>query len=185
MKKLIIGGAKSGKSDFGLEFANNYAKHNNLNKIYLATAENLTTTQQLGKIDAEMRQKIALHKRSRDKLWHTIEEPMEITNVLEKLENANNLILLDCITMWLSNVILSTKVLDEKTIDFQRDKLTNYLKTTTVPITIITNEVGMSIVGASKLTRLFQLKQGQINKKLATIATEVNLIVAGCNLVIK
>ena len=142
-KKLIFitGGCRSGKSRYALDYANQHFSK----KIYLATCEAL---------DEEMAQRIEHHKKMRGPEWHTIEEPVEIVDKIRQYGDKVEVILLDCITLWLSNLL--TKGNDDLKIKDGINRLMEILKQTSTSLIVVSNEVGMGIVPADSLSRQFR-----------------------------
>ena len=168
MKHLILGGARSGKSRFAEELA--LASDKRL--IYIATAQGL---------DDEMQQRISHHQHQREKRWQTIEEPITLAATLAQYADKNTCILVDCLTLWLTNVLLAGEII------FQRE-YTALLKT--VPelagdIIFVSNEVGMGIVAADPLSRRFVDEAGRLHQALAKISDRTTLVVAGLPLSLK
>ncbi len=168
MKHLILGGARSGKSRFAEELA--LASDKRL--IYIATAQGL---------DDEMQQRISHHQHQRETRWQTIEEPITLAATLAQYADKNTCILVDCLTLWLTNVLLAGEII------FQRE-YTALLKT--VPelagdIIFVSNEVGMGIVAADPLSRLFVDEAGRLHQALAKISDRTTLVVAGLPLSLK
>jgi adenosylcobinamide kinase/adenosylcobinamide-phosphate guanylyltransferase len=168
MKYLILGGARSGKSRFAEELA--LASDKRL--IYIATAQGL---------DDEMQQRISHHQQQREKRWQTIEEPTTLAATLAQYADKNTCILVDCLTLWLTNVLLAGEII------FQRE-YTALLKT--VPelagdIIFVSNEVGMGIVAADPLSRRFVDEAGRLHQALAKISDRTTLVVAGLPLSLK
>jgi adenosylcobinamide kinase/adenosylcobinamide-phosphate guanylyltransferase len=175
---FIIGGARSGKSSFALKEASGVKG----GKLYIATAEAL---------DDEMRDRVEKHKVERGKEWDTREEQVSISEVLVSIKDKYACILLDCLTLWLSNVLLLSQtaepghLLPEESIQKFIDTL-NRLKDVKGPVLIIvSNEVGMGIVPENRLARQFRDLAGTLNQKVAEIADEVCLVVAGIPIKIK
>ena len=163
---LVLGGGASGKSSWAEAFTLSQAK-----KVhYVATAQ-IT--------DIEMEKKIALHKKRRGREWDSIEEPLELCDCLNNLPNKKP-ILVDCATMWLSNLFLAKRDIEDET-----SKFCQFLLQSNKKVIIVSNEVGLSIIPHTKLGREFQVAQGILNQKLAKIATNVVLIVAGYPKMIK
>ena len=141
MKKItfILGGARSGKSSYVLELARKYKK-----VAFIATCQAL---------DKEMAKRIKLHKESRPKDWDTFEEPKEIEATLKKLTNKYDCIVIDCLTLLVSNLFLSG--LNKKTIEKKISKLMAVLKKVNCRAIVVSNEVGMGIVPDNKIARDF------------------------------
>ena len=161
---LILGGARSGKSRFAEKLAHG-TKH------YVATAQ---------AFDDEMFERIAAHKKQRGDGWLTHEVPFDLVNQLRKLDDAKNFILVDCLTLWLSNLLLNDADCSELVYD-----LVAHLKVTKAHVVIVSNEVGLGIVPDNKLGRMFRDIQGIANQGVATIADHVVFMVAGLPMVLK
>ncbi len=172
MKKLIFitGGARSGKSRFAL----NYANRNFSEKLYLATSEIL---------DQEMAKRVENHKKMRGPEWKTLEEPLHIADQINKYGDKVEVILLDCITLWLSNLL--TRGIGEEDIINEIDRLINSLRGNQTSFIIVSNEVGMGIVPAEPIGRRFRDLQGMTNQKIAQIADIVILMVSGIPIFLK
>lgn len=162
---LILGGARSGKSKYAEELA-----ANNKNKIYIATSESL---------DREMETRINAHKTRRGPDWQTIESPIEIAKIIKNSDHEST-ILIDCMTIWLSNLMLA-----EKDTAYEIEKLLETLQQTKNHIIMVSNEVGLSIVPENALARRFRDEQGRLNQALAKTATNVVFIAAGLPLILK
>lgn len=164
---LIIGGASSGKSNFGEQFV----KQSCDRPIYLATAQ---------AFDDEMGDKIARHKADREGAgWRTIEVPLEVAAALSELDPGET-VLLDCATMWLSNVMLA-----ERNVDQETDALIDALANAGPRIVVVSNEVGLGIVPDNAMARAFRIAQGGFNAKLAARADLVVNVIAGLPQVLK
>ena len=171
MKKItfILGGARSGKSTYALELARKYKK-----VAFIATCEAL---------DKEMAKRIRLHKESRPRHWDTFEEPKEIEATLKKLTNKYDCIVIDCLTLLVSNLFLSG--LNKKTIEEKISKLIAALKKVNCRVMLVSNEVGMGIVPDNKMARDFRDVAGRANQIVAAEANEVFFMTAGLPLKIK
>ncbi|MEM6375437.1 MAG: bifunctional adenosylcobinamide kinase/adenosylcobinamide-phosphate guanylyltransferase [Pseudomonadota bacterium] len=165
-QSLILGGAASGKS----VFAETLVKQSGRPMIYLATAQ---------AFDDEMRAKLERHKNQRGPGWRTIEEPRDIGRVLATI-GGDTAVLLDCVTMWLSNQMLAEADLDEA-----EASLMAGLALCAAPIVMVSNEVGLSVVPENALARRFREAQGRLNQKLAAHAALVVNVVAGLPQVLK
>ncbi len=165
---LVLGAARSGKSSRAQQMAETQTR-----PLYLATAETL---------DPEMAERVAAHRKSRGERWLCVEEPLDIHAVIANPPTEADVILLDCITLWLSN-ILHKEGLDA--LPGRRTALLNALRETTVPVVLVSNEVGMGIVPDNKLGRQFRDAAGWLNQDLAAAADLVLLVVAGIPLAIK
>ncbi len=172
---LITGGARSGKSTF----AERYAADSGKKVIYIATAAGQ---------DEEMRRRIADHKKRRPSQFDTVEEPFYPHRVLEKGDK-ENLFLLDCLTLLLTNHLLKEGGGEEEDSSFWPgrkvavleyiDLFMDYVGRCTADVLIVTNEVGLGIVPENKLGRIFRDLAGKANQFVATGADEVWLMVCG------
>jgi len=171
---FITGGARSGKSSLALKPAFMCAGK----KAYIATAEPL---------DSEMLDRIERHKAQRGDGWDVIEEPLKITDVIEKIINKYTLIVLDCLTLWVSN--LMTGEHDDANIEEEYKsfiKVLNLFKRTDgSQLIIVSNEIGMGIVPDNPLARRFRDQAGKLNQIVAETADEVYLVVSGIPVRIK
>ena len=166
---FVTGGAKSGKSSFVLSEA---AKHEG-KKAFIATAEAL---------DDEMKKRIEKHKAERGEGWDTYEEPLRIAETVAGLAGRYDFIVLDCLTLWLSNAM--HRGVD---IELEIENFLNILrhKKQDSYIYIVSNEVGTGIVPENKLAREFRDLAGTMNQKVAGVSDEVFMIVAGIPVKIK
>lgn len=165
-QSLVLGGAASGKS----LFAEGLVQQSGRPMIYLATAQ---------AFDDEMRAKLAHHKSRRGPGWRTIEEPMDVGRTLAAL-GGDTAVLLDCVTMWLSNQLLAEADLEEA-----EASLMAGLALCAAPVVMVSNEVGLSVVPDNALARRFRDAQGRLNQKLAARADLVVNVVAGLPQVLK
>ncbi len=172
---FIIGGARSGKSSFALSEA---SKTKGL-KAYIATAEVL---------DNEMRGRIERHKKSRGDQWDTYEEPLKIDTILTGMKNKYSVIVLDCLTLWLSNVLLRSRQ-PENAINEFLSVLIKFKNSSLVThhssLFIVSNEVGMGIVPDNRLARRFRDLAGWLHQEVAEVAHKVYMVTAGIPVKIK
>lgn len=166
---LILGGARSGKSAYALSLAKKYKK-----VAFIATCQGL---------DKEMRQRIKLHKESRPKHWETFEEPRELTELLGKMDNSFDCIVIDCLTLLVSNLILAANS-QKQIIDKIQESLL-VLNKKKARIILVSNEVGSGLVPANKLGREFRDIAGKVNQIVASRANQVLFMVAGLPMNIK
>jgi adenosylcobinamide kinase/adenosylcobinamide-phosphate guanylyltransferase len=180
---FIIGGARSGKSSFALHKASQVEGM----KAFIATAEAL---------DDEMKERITKHKFERSSEWDTYEEPLKIAAALSDTKDKYSAIVLDCLTIWLSNVLMGIKLSEpprqtaDESIGQFIDTLMKLRTGTGHPdpgtgLFIISNEVGTGIVPDNKLARQFRDLAGALNQKVAASADEVYLVTAGIPVKIK
>lgn len=170
---LVLGGARSGKSSFAEQLCLDHCTAAHVKAaIYLATAK-------AG--DQEMRNRIALHRQRREPLWQTIEEPLDLIGVISRQANPQQPILVDCLTLWLSNLLQSGRSIGEET-----DRLLKTFQNRNLPPTVmVSNEVGLGIVPDNELSRRFRDEAGRLNQKMAAAADRVVLIAAGLPLSLK
>jgi adenosylcobinamide kinase / adenosylcobinamide-phosphate guanylyltransferase len=188
---LILGGARSGKSSFAERLATGSGRP----VAFIATA---TAS------DDEMRERIARHRASRPKVWHTLEEPLDLPGAVRQAAELADVVLLDCVTLWLGNVLLQASGQREK--DDKREEeshttselfdegalkeceaLLAVVKSLdpNKTLIVVTNEVGLGLVPAYPLGRLYRDTLGYINQRLAEAAERVYLMVAGLAVDIK
>ena len=163
---LVLGGAGSGKSLWAETLVRNAGK----DRIYLATARVW---------DDEMRQKVNHHIAQRGPGWTTIEAPLDVTSALAQAR-PDQVVLLDCATMWLSNHLL-----DETDLATEEARFLTALSTCAAPVVVVSNEVGLSVVPDNALARRFRDAQGALNQKLAAQAGLVVAVMAGLPLTLK
>lgn len=171
---LVTGGSRSGKSRHALELTKNINASKNASKIFLATAEPL---------DNEMAERIQKHQDERGKEWTTIEEPLDPASVLRNKGNQPGFIILDCVTLWLSNMIMTNMV--RQTILERVHEFISVCKNCTSHIIVITNELGSGIVPLESSARAFRDIAGETNQILASEFDEVISMVSGIPVTIK
>jgi adenosylcobinamide kinase/adenosylcobinamide-phosphate guanylyltransferase len=166
---LLIGGARSGKTRRALEIAQPFAR-----KAYIATAQAL---------DPEMQERIARHRQERGPSFATFEVPLALAETLRKTQGNFDCIVVDCLTLWLANLMLS----QERNIPWEEEvrNLADTAKTAEGLVIFVTNEVGMGIVPGHELGRHFRDAQGLLNQSMAQVAHEVIFMTAGIPLTLK
>jgi len=168
---LVIGGCRSGKSRHALELAE---KISGSKRIFIATCMPL---------DDEMKERIDRHKKERDKSWTTIEAPVELPEVINGNSREGDVILIDCLTLWINNILMETE--STGIIDDHIQKLIIALKEAKCPIIMVSNEVGAGIVPENRLARQFRDLAGFTNQKVAECVESVIWMVAGIPVIIK
>ncbi len=163
---LIIGGARSGKSRYAESLVEQTGRG-----LYLATAE-------AG--DDEMSDRIATHRARRGDRWETIEEPLDLAGALKTHAHADRAILVDCLTLWLSNLMA-----DGRDVDAEIMTLCETLASLDGPVVVVSNEVGMGIVPMNELARRYRDLAGAANQRLAETAQRVVFVAAGLPLIMK
>jgi adenosylcobinamide kinase/adenosylcobinamide-phosphate guanylyltransferase len=166
---LITGGARSGKSRYAEERAVELGER----RLYIATAEAK---------DPEMAERIAAHRNRRGRAWTTIEEPVEISAALLAHNGKTDCALVDCLTLWLSNLLLRR---DAEYAEEKVRRLVETLPLLDLDLVLVTNEVGAGIVPDNPLARQFRDLTGWTNQQLAAVASEVVLTVAGVPMIVK
>ncbi len=166
---LILGGARSGKSTYALSLAKNYKK-----VAFIATCQGL---------DKEMRERIQRHKETRPLHWRTFEEAKNPAPLLMKIGNEFNCILIDCLTLLVSNLILSGD--KEAQVLKKIEAILAVLRKKKAKVIFISNEVGLGLVPANRLGRGFRDVAGKVNRTIAKEADEVFFTVSGIPLKIK
>ncbi len=163
---LVLGGAASGKSDFAEALIGADGRP----RIYIATAQ---------AFDSEMETKIARHRASRGPGWRTIEAPFDLAAALDGIA-ADHVVLIDCVTLWLSNLMLADAGLEDA-----ETALFAALDACPAPVVVVSNEVGAGIVPDNALARRFRAAQGGLNRRLAARAELVVTVIAGLPLALK
>jgi len=164
---LVLGGARSGKS----AYAEGLVRAGGLAMRYLATGE-------AG--DAEMRERIAHHRARRGEGWTTREEPLALVEALAGEAGEGRAVLVDCLTLWLSNLLFAERDLDAETA-----RLCAALGGLAGPVVLVSNEVGMGLVPETPLGRRFRDAQGRLNQAVAAAVPAVVFVAAGLPLVLK
>ena len=164
---LVLGGARSGKS----AFAEKLVRESGLAQVYLATAT-------AG--DDEMQARIAHHRKRRVDDWRTVEEPLALIDMLTRERKAGNVVLVDCLTLWLSNLMHA-----ERDPEIEARRLTRFLGVAQHPIVFVSNDVGMGLVPETPLGRAFRDAQGRLNQAVAAAVPNVVFVAAGLPLWLK
>jgi adenosylcobinamide kinase/adenosylcobinamide-phosphate guanylyltransferase len=168
---LVIGGARSGKSAEALRLADTCGA---AEKIYLATSVPL---------DAEMAERVRKHQGERGADWRTVEEPLYVASAVRELSRPGTVVLLDCVTLWLTNLVMEGKTPEE--IHSAAGDLAGALQEARGDVFVVTNETGCGIVPENAMARAFRDAAGAVNQTLARAATRVVWCVAGIPVVIK
>jgi adenosylcobinamide kinase/adenosylcobinamide-phosphate guanylyltransferase len=164
---LVLGGARSGKSRTALQLAESASAR----RIYIATAQ---------AYDDEMRDRIAQHRMERDGSWETQEAPLDLCKAIQAHAGPGRAVLVDCLTLWLSNILLAERDLEHET-----DLLRQAVREASGPLILVSNEVGHGIVPATALGRRFRDEQGQLNQRIAEVCDAVVFVAAGCPILLK
>ena len=164
---FVLGGARSGKSRYAQQRIE--AVEGKL--VYIATAQ---------AFDREMADRIAQHQADRGERWRTVEAPIDLPDVIRQTAASCDAILVDCLTLWLSNLILA-----EHDVAVATSALHAALADCSIPIGVVANEVGLGIVPDNTLARLFRDEAGRLNQTIATACEEVCFIAAGLAIRVK
>lgn len=174
---FITGGARSGKSSFALSEASKISGQ----KAYIATAESL---------DGEMDERIRKHRAERGNEWETLEEPVAMPSLIQRVSRRYSVLLVDCLTLWLSNIIGSRPGNAQPLVEEEISRFVRVLSdfkgsTARSSLYVVSNEVGMGIVPDNRLARFFRDMAGRLNQEVAGVADEVYLVVSGIPLKVK
>ena len=167
---FITGGRRSGKSAYALELAESMGEK----RLYVATAEAL---------DDEMKERIARHREERGDNWDTAEEPIDIVNILDHSKKYN-VILIDCLTLWLCNIMHNGEP-DDETIMKHIHSLADSCTSSNTDVIAVTNELGLGVIPGDPLSRRFTDLAGIMNQRMAAAADRVVMTVSGIPLTIK
>ena len=162
---LVLGGARSGKSSFAQSLAEALPEAETGDLIYIATAE---------AFDAEMTDRIARHRCDRGARWRTVECPLDLADAIAAHQEAGTTILVDCLTLWLSNLMLG-----DHDIATAIAELVARLKKSSAKVILVSNEVGQGIVPDNALARRFRDEAGWLNQAIARAADDVWFVTAG------
>ncbi len=164
---LVLGGARSGKSRHAEALIEAAAA----SALYVATAQAL---------DDEMAERIRRHRQRRGARWATVEEPLDLARCLIAESQDGRPVLVDCLTLWLSNLLLASRDVDAAT-----TSLLDALPRLSAPAVLVANEVGLGIVPENPLARAFRDHAGRLNQAIAAQADRVVFLAAGLPLVLK
>jgi adenosylcobinamide kinase/adenosylcobinamide-phosphate guanylyltransferase len=169
---LVLGGARSGKSRYAEALIEAAATHG----TYCATAE---------PGDAEMAARIAAHRTRRQEVgggdfWHTVEARLDLPAAIARDTAADRPLLIDCLTLWLSNLLLA-----DKNVEGEMRSLCAALREAAGPVVLVANEVGLGLVPETPLGRRFRDEAGRLNQAVAALADRVVFVAAGLPLVLK
>ncbi len=164
---LVLGGARSGKSRHALSLTESA----NRERVFIATAE---------AHDEEMRARIAQHRAEREGAWRTREAPLDLAEAIREETSPDRVVLVDCLTLWLTNVLLADQDVGAATAVLRRA-----VAEAQGPLVLVSNEVGHGIVPATPLGRYFRDAQGRLNQDMAASCDAVVFVAAGCATLLK
>jgi adenosylcobinamide kinase/adenosylcobinamide-phosphate guanylyltransferase len=168
---FIVGGARSGKSTYALGLA-----EKSKNVAFIATCTYADS-------DPEMARRIELHKKERPSHWQTFEESRNIASLLEQIGSKSDVILIDCLTLFVSQMLI--EAVDEAVVEDQAQEIIHAVKAIKGQVIMVSNEVGLGVVPEYPLGRQFRDVSGRINQKVACAADEVFFMVSGLPLKVK
>ncbi|EPF71916.1 bifunctional adenosylcobinamide kinase/adenosylcobinamide-phosphate guanylyltransferase [Acinetobacter rudis] len=163
MLQFVLGGARSGKSRYAQKIAEQLSKP----VVYIATAQAL---------DEEMQQRIVHHQQQRPAEWQLIESPLYLADNLAKIDQQGQVILVDCLTLWMSNLLLDS---DPNMQSMQCEKLLSTLIQLNSDVILVSNETGLGVVPMGQLSRQFIDESGRLHQQIAQLADTVTFCVAG------
>lgn len=169
---LILGGVRGGKSREAMRMA--AALPSGFRGAFLATAQAL---------DADMRERIARHQAERPKGWATLEEPYDVARACEKLAGRYDVVVLDCLTIWVANLLLRRD--KEAAILDAADSLARFIALRSFTLIIVSNEVGAGVHPPTEVGLRFRDLLGDVNQRIAAAVDRVTYMVAGIPMVIK
>lgn len=164
---LVLGGARSGKS----RYAESLAKQSGQDVVYVATAQAL---------DGEMNDRILQHQKDRPDHWQTIEEPLNLAKTITEFSQADVVVLVDCLTLWLMNVMHHEYDLTQAV-----DELLHALQEAKGQVILVSNEITMGVVPMGELSRNYVDNLGRLHQQVASQAQRVTLMVAGIPMSVK
>jgi adenosylcobinamide kinase/adenosylcobinamide-phosphate guanylyltransferase len=172
---LVLGGVRSGKSRFAQEYADKFSR-----VAFVATAR---------PCDAEMLQKIRRHQADRPNHWQTIEEPLELARVLAEHAAKFDVLLIDCLTIFVSNLLETAETdpasTDPTNMELRIERFLEVLRTAPASVVLVSNEAGSGVVPPYPAGRRFRDALGELNQQVAAIADNAVLMVAGLPLALK
>jgi len=171
LSTLVLGGARSGKSRHAERLVHDYAALRDAARVYVATGE---------AHDEEMRARIAAHRQQRGPGWITRESPLDLVGTLVAESGPARVVLVDCLTLWLSNLMHAGRDVESET-----DRLVRLLRDLSGPVVLVANEVGLGIVPDNQLARAFRDHAGRMNQAIAAASQRVVFVASGLPLTLK
>jgi len=168
---FFLGGARSGKSRLAQELVEELGDSQAAAPVYLATGQ---------AFDAEMTERIARHRADRGPRWRTVECPLNLPEAIGNEAVVGNVVLVDCLTLWVSNLLLSDADIPQSS-----DGLLSAIGDARCPLVIVSNEVGLGIVPDNALARRFRDEAGRLHQRVAAIADKVFFVAAGLSVSLK
>ena len=171
---LIVGGARAGKSSYALQCAEDAVSEKGMSgveRVFVATAQ---------RSDGEMSARIDRHQSERDAGWRTVEEPLEICDVIAEECNRKSVVVVDCLTLWLNNLMLH-----DRDVDAEVERLASCISEVDGDLIIVSNELGLGLVPDTVLGRVYRDAHGVMNRVVAEKCDRVVFMVAGLPMVLK
>lgn len=168
---LVFGGARSGKTSRALVLAEAAHKTLGLTPIYLATAQ---------AFDQEMADRIDAHKAERGPEWGILECPLDLADGLTRMATDQTVLLVDCLTLWLSNISFA-----QRNLEMETKRLVHALQDAAGRVVVVSNEVGHGIVPDNAMARRFRDDQGRLNQRIAAAVDRVEFVAAGLPMALK
>jgi adenosylcobinamide kinase / adenosylcobinamide-phosphate guanylyltransferase len=165
---FVVGGCRSGKSRHALELAE---KITDIHRIFIATCV---------PYDEEMKDRVRRHQQDRGSAWTTVDAPVELADAILKQSQRAHVILADCMTLWMSNLLMGSENLDRRV-----EELTAAINQAQCPVIVVSNEVGTGIVPENALARQYRDAVGFANQKVAACVDKVVWMVAGIPVLVK
>jgi adenosylcobinamide kinase / adenosylcobinamide-phosphate guanylyltransferase len=168
---LVLGGVRSGKSHYAQNMVTGGGR-----VAFIATAEAR---------DADMQQRITRHREERPSSWTTVEEPLALEDAILQCSGKFDIVLVDCLTLWTSNLMMTAEGRDSDHIFARAARLCESLSQVTSSVVLVSNEVGSGVVPVSDDGRRYRDLLGGVNQRVAAVADRVLLLVAGYPLTVK
>jgi adenosylcobinamide kinase / adenosylcobinamide-phosphate guanylyltransferase len=165
---FVVGGCRSGKSRHAQELAE---KITDIHRVFIATCV---------PYDEEMKDRVRRHRQDRGLTWTTVDAPVELADAILKQSQNARVILADCLTLWMSNLLMESENLESRV-----EELTKAIHQAQCPVIVVSNEVGTGIVPENALARQYRDAVGFANQKVAACVDKVIWMVAGIPILIK
>lgn len=165
---FVVGGCRSGKSRHAQELAE---KITDIHRVFIATCV---------PYDEEMKDRVRRHQKDRGSTWTTVDAPVELAEAILKQSQNAQVILADCLTLWMSNLLMESENLESRV-----EELTAAINKAQCPVIIVSNEVGTGIVPENALARQYRDAAGFANQKVAACVDKVIWMVAGIPILVK
>jgi adenosylcobinamide kinase / adenosylcobinamide-phosphate guanylyltransferase len=176
---FVLGGARSGKS----AYAERLADESGLPVTYIATARIVDSG------DDEFAERVRVHRERRPLNWHLVEAPVDLAGALNEADREGQCVLIDCLTLWLANLLFSSDTADIATLPNEAriafDAFDQALRNTRGKVIVVSNEIGLGVVPLGSVTRLYVDELGRLNQRVAAASTRALFMAAGLPLTLK